>query len=375
MPGPDKPRDGLTRRCFASNAIAAGAAVALTQPYGGSAFGQASSPTLSLYIALWQSEGEPIDWRSLNPRKIAEQFSFLIWAYRWSFDFASIFLGKDKGSVIGHAALLAILRVPNHQPEILAFSNTGGNVGVYRRRAAKFPNRFPYKKKGIHRQIQACFYVGETLTAHAGDGHWETTDEFRKRVKQRRDPKIQKKLIVGDAAVQTFKLLKDIKAQTEPFRAGAAGGPLHYGTNTTRVRWLEKEDKPPLPPRPMTKYNIGGREYEIHGGCANAVASVLEAAGHGDLVPRDKIQFEFGVTLNSIKDIVLPVLIGRHAFDPDGTALDEDLKSELARVPTQWQQPGDKEPYPVRLLDPNHWYAEVPDRRDLLREFKTQLER
>lgn len=60
-------------------------------------------------------------------------------------------------------------------------------------------------------------------------------------------------------------------------------------------------------------------------------------------------------------------------FDPDGTPLDDDLKSELAKLPTRWQLPDDKTPHPVRLLDPNHWYELVPVKREVAREFKTQL--
>jgi hypothetical protein len=374
MPRPERPRSNVSRRRFTTGALAAGTSAALTHPHSGGALAQASGPELSLYIALWQSEGNLIEWNSLDPRKIAEQFCFLIWAYIRSFDFESIFLGRDKGSVIGHAALLASLSRPGRDPELLAFSNTGGDVGFYKRGEPKFPDRFPYKKSGIHRPIVACFYVAETLTAHAGDGHWESTDAFRKRVKRRRDPKVHKKLITGDAAVQTFALLKEVKAQTEPFRAGAWGGPKHYGTNTASVRYLRQKTKPPEPPQTMTKYRIGGTEHEIHGGCGNAVASVLQGVGHGDLIPRDKAQFEFGVSLDTIKNVVLPVIVGRRGFDSSGAALDDDLKSELAKVPTRWQLPDDKAPHPVRLIDPNHWYEQVPAKAVILREFKNLLD-
>lgn len=130
MPAPKTQPKGLTRRTFTTTAAAAGAAVAVGCPNRDGASAQASTATLYLYIALWRSEGELIDWASLNPKTIAEQFCFLVWAYIRSFDFESLFLGRDKGSVIGHAALLASLRISDREPELLAFSNTGGDVGL-----------------------------------------------------------------------------------------------------------------------------------------------------------------------------------------------------------------------------------------------------
>jgi hypothetical protein len=366
-----KPSKGrtLTRRQFTQNAIAAGATAGFAQSDSRKALGQDSAPTLSLYVVLWRSVGPRIPWESSNPRKIAEQFCHLIWSYKGSFHLKQLLLRENKGSVIGHAALVATLRLPKKKPQSLVFSNTGGSVGVYWRGTPKFPDRPPYKKEGIDLvPIVACFYVSETLAAHLGDGRWESPKEFRKRVATWSNPKVQKKVIVGESAEPTFRLLDEIRSLPERF-PDAYGGPKHYGTNTTKVRWLEDPDKAPNPPREMTQYDIGGKKHEIHGGCGNAVASVLHAVGQEDLIPRNKIQFEFEMSLSDFSGIVLPVIIGRHGFR-NGVAVDLDLTSELAKVPTSWGSG-----YPVRIIDPNHWYEAVPgSNRRLLAELEDQLD-
>jgi hypothetical protein len=323
-------------------------------------------------LALWRSGGSLIPWSTQNPRKIAECFGHLVWTYVQELSWQSIFVRRDKGSVIGHAALLAVMRRPGKVPEPIVFSNSGGNVGFYKNPSipfvpgdtSKFPNRAPYKSQPLKPPIVACFHVSETLTAHVGDGHWEAMPDFRKRVRQRKDPTVQKKVVMGREAESLFESLQKVKKATEPFGRGARGGPKDYGLNTTWVRRIKDGGEP----KTMTKYQIGSGQYEIHGGCGNAVASVLQACGLVDLIPRDRIQFEFEISLNDFKGIVLPVIIGAEGFSDDGSALDRDLIGELERVPTTWGSG-----YAVRFIDPNYWYELLLPKNDaLVAEFKAE---
>ena len=104
------------------------------------------------------------------------------------------------------------------------------------------------------------------------------------------------------------------------------------------------------------------RPTEIHGGCANAASCILGAIGLGSLVP-ESARFELRMTLSDFDAAVLPVLIGPHAFDVEGTALDEDLVAALDRLPKTWGD-GDS----LRFTDPNYWIESIPETPELAAE-------
>jgi len=312
---------------------------------------------LSLYLSLWESFGGRIDWGHDDPRRVAEQVSYVIWSYIQEIGCPG---DNDKGSVIGHAALYAKLQEEETERE-LVFSNTGGNVGFY-----SVPPKLPWRY--FFRGILMCFYVLESLAGHLEDGKWETLREFRKRVRRRRPPRVQKVVLRGDDANQAFQLLELIHTVTSADNAGP-GAPEDYGLNTTAVRLLDDFDRPLL----MRSYNIDGVQREIHGGCANALASVLDAANLSHLVPRQPPVFverplSFDLFPIAEDGAVLPVVQNDEGFDRNGNAVDEDVRRELDRLSPVWGD-GDL----VRFFDPNHWYDLIPDEPANFRELKRQL--
>ncbi len=300
---------------------------------------------LNLYVILWDSFGGRIPWFSGNPKEVAERVSYVIWSYIQEFK-ESPLQRSDKGSVIGHAALYSKLKRPDGSSTECVFSNTGGNVGFY----SIFSSKYPFRYRLIFPPIIACFYVLESLAAHVEDGKWESVAEFRDRVQKRRKPRVRKETLLGDQATRTFELLQQIQNATTSFPAGP-GGPSHYGLNTVEVRLVDSFDNP----LEMKEYDIAGDGFEIHGGCANAVASVLEAARLSHVVERTA-QFEKRMSFSDFTEAALPVVQNDAAFDAHGNARDRDLKRELRRLPSVWGA-GDV----VRFFDPNYWYDTLPD--------------
>jgi hypothetical protein len=227
---------------------------------------------------------------------------------------------QDKGSVIGHIALCAKM---SGQAEPLVFSNTGGNVGFYK--------AGDYQHDRVYRlPILASFNLLETLAGHLGDGHWETLEEFRERINQRTAPKVQKEMLTGEEATRTFAFLQEIMAVTTRLDSGP-GAPRHFGLNIARVRLLSNFSTP----LKMKRYMIGGRLFEVHGGCANAVASVLNAARLQRLVP-NKARMEMNIDFRLFRNSTFPVLVGSGAYAPNGTARDPDLVKALDQLPAEW---------------------------------------
>lgn len=191
-----------------------------------------------------------------------------------------------------------------------------------------------------------------------------------------------------DRAIARAERLKRVKAayaidyKYEPFRE-LGGGPYFYGLNTLGVRLPTTYalDKPP--PNydiiRMKKYEMpDGSKHEIHGGCANAVASVLKACGlqhmitdihmkieDGDvLVP--SAQFTLTLSFNAVKGKKIPILFPKivvagvtlkhDEFDAAGNFIDPDIEDEIEELPEHWVKPGDTAVNQVQFYDPSVWY-------------------
>ena len=341
-----------------ASAVTVGGALPAAWPVGS----HAQTPTLTLYVIMWGSEApKKVRWDDPVPRKVVEAASFMIWRYiqKLGSNWVDVLLQRDKPSVIGHAALLAVM---TGQPEPLLFSNTGGDVGFYKLTDAKHDRYFSFP-------ILASCYLVETLAGHLADGKWETLKEFATRMQERGSPRIQKVQLTGANAVTTYKLLAAIKQQTEEADSGP-GAPRHFGLNTTGVRFVTDMTRS----FKMKSYQIGGKPFEVHGGCANAVASVLQAARLGSLVPASA-GITMRLTLSDFDEAVLPVLVGGSAFDAEGNARDKDLRKALDKLPEAWwkKDAKPKEINTLRFTDPNYWIKAIPDNPPLVEEVHSLL--
>jgi hypothetical protein len=344
---------------------------------------------LSLYTilwgsALWSRTGRKIPWRDPSPRVVAEAAAFTIWSYVQGLQdqWWTVLLQVDKPSVIGHAALLA--RMDGH--DTLLFSSIGGNVGFYgvtdRRHLAHYP-----PTSGV---LVSCQFA-ESLAGHLETGKWELLADFAGRIVERGRPRVQRNDLSGAEAEHTYGLLADIRRQTRR-RWSGPGAPRHFGLDTKAVRVVSDLARP----LPMRAYQFRSRPpsrfdwldiladlvpragpsavataymptpqspvAEIPGGCANAVASILGAAGLGHLVPPEA-RFELTLSLDEFKDAVLPVLVGDDAFSTDGRAQDPDLVAALDRLPHAWGASTR-----LAFTDPSYWIETVPENDDLTAE-------
>ncbi|WP_414550764.1 hypothetical protein [Anabaena sp. CCY 0017] len=343
---------------------------------------QTSEPTLEIYLLIWQSYGGKIPWNNSNPREVAEKSAFVVWSYiqeelykrrdyilsdtfRLSTVLNSLF---SKGSIIGHAALFTRFRDKNEPWQELCFSNTGENVGFYQRWITRtgfnplqvnprFPRRRPYINTSFYLfdqedRIMICCYPLEVLAGHL-QGSWETLQQFQSRLVTRRKPRVAKQVLLGAKAKETFALLQEIKKQTS--LTSGPGGPVHYGLNIREVRTIDNFNNS----WPMKTYQIGGQKYPIWGGCANSVASVLQAANLSNMI-EEKARFRMQLSYNAFQNAVIPILIGSQAFDRNTrSAIDPDMLSELKRLPTQWGSGNT-----VEFYDPNYWYDLLPPNKD-----------
>ena len=343
------------------------------------------NPTLSLYTivwgsALWKRRGHKVPWHDPSPRVVAQAASHMIWTYVQTLEgeWWKVLLQLDKPSVIGHTSLLARM---TGEPDLL-LSSIGGDVGFYDLTHRKHLRHFP----PLSSIIASC-HLAESLAGHLATGRWETLPDFAARIHERGPPRVSKTELTGDKARDTYAHLADIKRQTELDGSGP-GAPRHFGLNTTAVR-LVSDMATPLP---LRAYRIGrppqsgkwwwpfgrprsspalalapedmpsGDAIEIHGGCANAAASILGAVGLGSLVPASA-RFELRLTLSDFEDSVLPMLVGPDAFDDNGIAIDGDLVGALDRLPKVW---GDKDT--LRFTDPNYWIETMPETPEAMNE-------
>ena len=339
--------------------LMAGTALALTGAVSGRTFAQ-TTPTLNLYLAIWPSlTGLRLSWNTRDPRQLATEFSYMLWRYvqdnggRWSTLLNSAF---RKTAPIGHTSLIAEMKQRDGSLERLLFSNTGGNPGFYKNDNSVYA-RLPFSTKRYPERYRRCllcapivigYYLDEVLAGHTRDGYWESWSAYEERVNQNKNFRVRKYTTNGEPAVRIFERLKQIMRHTSA-RSGHVGAPLNFGLNTTFVRIVDDFHRK----RAMSEHKIDGSRYEIHGGCGNAVASILAAAGLGHLVPRS-VKFEMNVNLRKFRNVVLPVILGTGGFRGSQPA-DSDLIADLQRVPDTWGT-GDA----IRFIDPNYWYVELP---------------
>lgn len=283
----------------------------------------------------------------------------MLWRYvqdnggRWKTLSNSAF---SKTAPIGHTSLLAEMEHRNGSIRRLLFSNTGGSPGFYKNDNSIY-SALPFSTKRYPERYRRCwlcapivlgFYLDEVLAGHTKDGKWESWSDYEYRVSQNKNFRVRKYTANGESAVRVFERLKQITQHTNT-RNRKVGAPLHFGLNTTTVRVVDDFHNK----RAITKYMIGNSKYEIHGGCGNAVASVLEAAGLGHLVPRSA-RFGMNVNLKKFRNVVLPVILGSGGFRGN-QPMDGDLIADLSRVPQTWGS-GDA----INFIDPNYWYVELP---------------
>ena len=315
-------------------------------------------PTLDLYIVMWRSYGGLIRWNE-GPENVLEVLSYNISSYikRDKLNIKKLVgLSDSEGNVIGHAALYARFTDENGSNREVVFSNTGGNAGFYDLFGVS--NEYDRCPPGLSIDgIVACFYPSQALATHL-DGKWENMKDFRERVNEREHIRVSKHTITGEDADIKFKMLEEIYNESNASRSRSAG-PRAYGLNINAIRWITEMNQRPKPVRKITIPSIGN-PIEIHGGCANAVASVLKAIGLGkDLIPQDA-EFSFLFSFEKFNKPI-PILLDadNDAFDVnklngrlDIEIKDNDLSQALDAVPKQWI--GETR---VRFYDPNYWWV------------------
>ena len=265
--------------------------------------------------------------------------------------------------IVGHTSLLAVYSDVYGQDWFSLFSNTGGEPGFYSPlcELGMHSDRFPWRYRDgryLGEKIAACVYIGEVLVGHTTDGMWEGHRSYaRRRLCEDYDFKVARHSFSWDQAIRIYNLLEDIKLKTSASEK-PVGAPRHFGLNTQAVREIGQFHKE----LPFDDYRLcvrrgrnSCRSYryeEIHGGCANAVASVLAAVGLGDLVP-DGARFAMELDLGIFKDVVLPVIMRPGAFR-NGVPQDDDLIQELQNVPERWGKGNI-----VTFVDPSYWYLHL----------------
>jgi hypothetical protein len=341
----------LTKRTLIGGVSAAAASVILGARGAKSA--SREDDVLNIYLVLWPSDAPLVPWTDPSPRQVAEAGSFVIWRYirELGDNWVNILLQRDKPSVIGHASIVAKI---SGKP-LIVFSNTGGDVGFYSATDSKHPRAF------LQKAILASCYFAETLTGHSSDGRWESHDEYVTRIRERQAPRVSRIQVRGVDAQKTYDMLNAVLSSTTGTSSGP-GAPKNFGLNTTEVRLITDFGRT----KKMKSYLIGGRMVEIHGGCANAVASVLDAVGLGEFVPKSAA-IKMNIALSSFRGAVLPIVRGEEAFDAYGKARDPDLVGALDRLPTTWVGASTRNTA-IRFTDPNYWVREMGSNSEYLAE-------
>ena len=356
----------LSRRGFLRNTTLTTTALWYGSHGGRQAFAQ--EPILNLYLAIWPSETRlRLPWNDPFPRTLAERFCYQIWNFvhvQGGGRLATALFGSKK-SIIGHTSLLAEMR-DGGSVESTLFSNTSeSNPGIYEDSIwfgwDGSEVRFPEEYESTW--IVAAFYVDELLAGHVEDGEWETLHDYRRRVDRNKRFRVIRRSFRGSDAKRKFALLKEIKRQTRD-QGNRFGAPRHFGLNTSSVRLIDNHGLGRG--NSLSKYRIGGSYHEIHGGCANAVASVLRAVGLGNLVPRSAV-FEMAIDLARFSNLYVPIIVGSGGFE-NRAAIDEDLVKALDRLPEKWGSGTT-----VKFVDPNYWYREIPDGQKLKDDYRSLL--
>ena len=350
----------LTRREFLRDTALTGATLTLANFSARRAFAR-QTPTLSLDLVIWPSLTRTcLPWTTSDPRQLSAAFCHMLWSNIQASGRdlgrleAALKIWGRKTSVIGHASLVATMRHSDGRVTEEIFSHTGGYPGFYRNpyiiysglpfSTDRYPDRYQACWFCFGQHIMIVFYIGEVLAGHTQDGSWETRVQYRKRMSKNSDFRSRRYIFRGDQAQSKYNLLKKIKRQTKG--GSGIGAPRYYGLNRTSVRVLDNFNNS----QPMSPYWIDGSRHEFHGGCANAVASVLEAVGLGNIVPSEA-KFTIRLDLQRFQNVPLPVITNSRGFSKNGKPMDKDLIAELDRVPASWGN-GDI----VSFVDPNYWY-------------------
>ena len=240
---------------------------------------------------------------------------------------------RFPGTVVGHATLFAEMVHANGKREFLVFSNTGKkgkkDAGLY---VGRSHPKNPYPSGNW---VMAVLHLDEMLAAHVDHGIWQTLSDYKARVEEAMNigtpPRVYARVLSGGSAEDTFNRLRQIYFATRS--TNGYGAPRHFGLNTIEVRMLNEASRSRSKwslGRRMTRYTIGSSRHEIHGGCANAIASVLRAIGHGDLVPR-AAQVSLSLDLHRFHNKVLPVLGSSDAFTSSGLRIPEQSDHRFRR--------------------------------------------
>ena len=361
-------RRGITRRSFMKRATGAGLAGLVTSLPTTSS--HATTSEMHMYLAVWQNPGGVrIPWRSRRPRDLAESLGYMINRYIVSHGgWWSPSLWSFPGTIVGHATLFIEMVYASGITEFLVFSNTGKrgktDAGLY---VGRGHAKNPYSSWAF---VMAVFYLDELLAGHVNHGIWQSLGDYKDRVNEAMaldiPPRVYRRVLSGGHAEDTFSRLRQIYFATRD--SNGIGAPRHFGLNTLEVRRVDRGSNSRSkwhPRQRMTSYTIGGSRHEIHGGCANAIASVLRAIGHGDLVPRTA-QISLSLDLDRFHNSVLPVLGSSDAFTSSGRDNREysELTRALGALPEQFGS-GDQ----IRFVDPNYWYDQINMNRALLAHF------
>ena len=353
---------GLSRRRFVKRyGLAAGATGLLSSLPLRRSLATTSTPTLNLYLAIWQNPGGVrIPWTHHNPRVVAERACYLFWRYirlqgGW---LGTLF--SDGGTVVGHATLFAEMRHDHGGQEFLVFSN-------YDKKDAGMYFRF-YHPKNPYRWIDfimAVMWVEELLAGHTESGVWQSLRAYKERVDRRLPGRVVRRSFTGDRATEMINRLRLIYQRTHS--RNTVGAPRNFGLNTLRVRPVDDAGNWGRA-QPMTRHEIDGTQHEIHGGCANAVASVLRAAGLADMVP-EEAEFELQLELSRFSETVLPILGRSDAWNRNGEPESSYLTEALEELPNTWGS-GDW----IRFVDPNYWHDRIPVNNHHLSAFRNSVE-
>ena len=373
------PQERITRRRFVRRSAGVAAAGLLSGAAVAPAQTQEESYRLNLFLAVWQNVGGVrIPWTSRRPEDVAESFGYMLNRYIVSHDGWPGTLLKPTGTVVGHATLFAeMVHVRDshgaESQEYLVFSNTDEkgekSAGLY---VGPWHTKNPYPTSSL---VMAVLHLDELLAGHVDHGVWQTLSEYKKRVRESlydgMPPRVYAWTLSGANAQSTFERLRQVYVATQS-KVGY-GAPRYFGLNTTEVRMVDEMSNSRnkwSPGRSMTKFAIGSSRHEIHGGCANAVASVLRAIGRGDLVPR-AAQISLSLDLERFHNRVLPVLGSSDAFTSSGRNSGRyvELTRGLQNLPEQFGRGTT-----IRFVDPNYWYDSIRANETQLRHFAQTVE-
>ncbi|QRK13235.1 hypothetical protein JQX13_26320 [Archangium violaceum] len=353
---------------------------------------------VKIYIIAWGSH-EPIQWRAA-PDVMAESAIRSIWKYFRGVEeqcrknvliplfphfkaildvaglpFPTRLLRFDESlhQMIGHAALIGEYHHEGIIGDYACLSHTGGDPGIRKQPLGSLFDNF----------IIARMNPVDVTTTHACDGEWDTPGKLAWRLLNQAAPRIKKLEIQGEAGHQAFKNLRKIKERVDfhyyglnmkeiivdctdedcarnaaECRADGGEGAVRQGRSALRKNELNISGV------------VSGRDLNVNlsGGCANMVASVLQAVltsvGQEALISEaipEAAHFEIDIP-ESLREISIPIVTGEDAFVGD-TLLDEDVKGALEQIRKVIGAAPDASTngIPVEFYDPTMWYDAMGD--------------